>query len=445
VALPIMAAVMAAAALFLGGRTHGQSPVQPPQVPAADAPLTPEDLLELAYPWEIGGAALVLPSTAGFPEHAKEALRRCEAGDFSVEQLPAHHSHGAPRAGHYRDLGFLAPQAFNPAHLKKLRELSTATRRCALLKTARGAVVLRKMMQYPRTQRSKEDLETYRRRVNRRRAVLKLRQQVLQKVQGLTGRDAGSPLTAASVIKQRGMVRLKGGIFWVGSTDKEIDERMALFKRYLAKSVGTAKRSRYSDEVRLPAQVGPFALDRREVTLGQYRRFMSRTGYKVPGISPGDSSDADLPMTHVSLADAMAYCAFVGARLPTVREWEFAARGPNGRRYPWGAAPPNRERANFCERRCKKPWANPDHDDGFSTLAPVGSFPAGATPEGILDLSGNAREWTSTLLPDGRAMVKGGGFANAIDDMIAADVRANPRGLRHEDIGFRCAMDVQGE
>lgn len=437
-------AALAAAALSLGGRAEAQDPVPSPEVIAAKAPLTPEDLQALAYPWEIRVAALVLPSTHK-PGLAKEALRRCQAGDFSVEPMPAHHSHGAPQAGQYRDLGFLAPQAFAPARRKWLKELSRATSRCILVKTARGPVVLRRMMQYPRTQRSTQDLETYRRRVNRQRVVLKLRQQVLQQVSKATGRDAGVARTSASVINRRGMVRLKGGIFWVGSTDKEIDERVELFKRYLAKSVGAARRTRYSDEVRRPAQVGPFALDRTEVTLGQYRRFLSRTGYKVPGISPGAGSGANLPMTHVSLTDAMAYCAWVGARLPTVWEWEYAARGLAGRRYPWGATAPDGKRANFCERRCKQPWANPDHDDGFSTLAPVGSFPAGATPEGILDMSGNAREWTSTLLPDGRAMVKGGGYNNAIDDMVAADVRANPHELRSDDIGFRCAADVQGK
>ena len=71
----------------------------------------------------------------------------------------------------------------------------------------------------------------------------------------------------------------------------------------------------------------------------------------------------------------------------------------------------------------------------------MGSYPAGATPEGVLDLAGNAREWTATLTEDGKAWVKGGGFRNAYDDMISADVRVQEWDRRSPDVGFRCVSD----
>ncbi len=236
------------------------------------------------------------------------------------------------------------------------------------------------------------------------------------------------------------MVRIAGGTFTTGSTDAEIDERVRICKRYVEPALGegSCARWKYEDEIQRRVMVKPFFMDRTEVRWEDYELFVEATRHRpLPELWSGEPG---FPVANVNLEDAQAYCRWRGKRLPTADEWEFAARGVEGRRYPWGFESPDGTRANFCDSRCPKAWHNFNHDDGFAGPAPVGSFPAGATPEGLLDMGGNIREWTATINGD-RADVKGGGFFNAIDDMIAADVRRNRLEVRDPTIGFRCVKN----
>ncbi len=123
-------------------------------------------------------------------------------------------------------------------------------------------------------------------------------------------------------------------------------------------------------------------MGKHEVTWGQYRRFCQETGRALPR-PPSFAVTDEHPVVNVELEDCLAYCAWAGLRLPTEAEWEWAARGADGRLYPWGDHPPRPHDANIANR------------DRFEDTSPVGSFPAGASPWGCLDMAGNAFEWTA--------------------------------------------------
>ncbi|HEY8075424.1 MAG TPA: SUMF1/EgtB/PvdO family nonheme iron enzyme [Labilithrix sp.] len=151
--------------------------------------------------------------------------------------------------------------------------------------------------------------------------------------------------------------------------------------------------SRTAREVHLDS----FYLDRTPVTNEQFEVFVRVTGYR-----PDDEGASRFlhhwrngkpprgeekhPVVYVSWLDARAYAAWAGKRLPTEAEWEKAARGADGRKYPWGRAEPGPQHASFGRR-----------DGGTS---PVGAFPDGASPYGILDLAGNVWEWCEDVLDD---------------------------------------------
>jgi eukaryotic-like serine/threonine-protein kinase len=195
-------------------------------------------------------------------------------------------------------------------------------------------------------------------------------------------------------------------------------------------------------------KVASFYIDKYEVTCEQYAEFMraknyarAPAGWDGPNYPPGSARH---PVTGVTWDDANAYAQWKGKRLPTEEEWEFAARGTDGRRYPWGGD----WRAGV---------ANADAEgQARKRTAEVGQFEGGASPFGILDMAGNAWEWTATPLaayPGGRLppqqpgdiRVIRGGYWGSGKEVISATFRG---GLARDDTknntntGFRCAMDT---
>lgn len=189
------------------------------------------------------------------------------------------------------------------------------------------------------------------------------------------------------------------------------------------------------DSVVTRVRLSPFYLQPHEVTNAEYRRF-------DPAHAPGAPDDH--PVVNVSWYDAMAYAAWLGGSLPTEAQWEFAARGAEGRAYPWGDEPATPSHANF---------------DRSGTM-PVGSFPKGATPEGIQDLAGNVWEWCrdGSALSVGRSLqpnatlvdpvgstqastriLKGGSYFNDERFLVAAGRNFLHPGARESVVGFRVA------
>jgi len=187
-------------------------------------------------------------------------------------------------------------------------------------------------------------------------------------------------------------------------------------------------------------RVSPFLIDRTEVTNEEYQRFVLATGQKAPshwsnGLHP--SGQGKLPVVNVSWDDARGYAIWLQKRLPTEAEWEFAARGTDGRIFPWGNEW-NDSFANTARGREGK-------------LLPVGSFPNGASPYGLLDMSGNVWEWTADNMVyeskgAGRAegkVIRGGAY-DVTRERATTTYRGAVQPERgYEKTGFRCVQDIR--
>jgi formylglycine-generating enzyme required for sulfatase activity len=225
-----------------------------------------------------------------------------------------------------------------------------------------------------------------------------------------------------------------------------------------------------------------FCVDRTEVTTSAYLACVAkgeceRPPEKVswPGIAEdqikrysafcngGQKDRGAHPINCVAWPMADNFCKKRGARLPTEAEWEFAARGAGQRKYPWGDEPPGPKFLNACGKECaawgdahgdRHPTMYAD-DDGWVGTAPVGSFLAGASADGVLDLAGNVWEWVADWYgpytedavtdPKGPAAgtlraVRGGDFFAHEPEWIRPAYRwkTDPEAFNHA-IGFRCA------
>ena len=135
------------------------------------------------------------------------------------------------------------------------------------------------------------------------------------------------------------------------------------------------------------------------------------------------------PLTRVSHGEAKAIAVQLGARLPTATEWEWAAAGPQDYPFPWGSDPWNPARANLR-----------DSDLGQSVV--VGCYPEGNTKDGLMDMAGNVWEWTSTLIPNGGAIIKGGSYNSTVLEALTKFLNAAPVELQSPGIGFRLVKDL---
>jgi formylglycine-generating enzyme required for sulfatase activity len=161
------------------------------------------------------------------------------------------------------------------------------------------------------------------------------------------------------------------------------------------------------------------------VTNAQVRRFLEATGRDVP---PAQAANAlsDHPATGLTLEEAEAYCAWAGARLPTGAEWEAAARGTDGRPYPWGET--------FYAEHCNCA------DSGYGWTVPVDAHPGGAGPFGTEQQAGNVWEWVADRGDDGWGIVRGGSYLDTAWGLRASRVQpADPERATHT-TGFRIAI-----
>ncbi len=224
--------------------------------------------------------------------------------------------------------------------------------------------------------------------------------------------------------------------------------------------------------------VSAYWIDRTEVTQRNYARFLQETGYRPPFVDEPWAEDgwswdgpdapaatADHPVVLVNWFDAREFCAWAGKRLPTEAEWQLAAIGgaAEERLFPWG----DEYDGDKLNHGTIDP-PNYDDSDGYARTSPVGSFPAGASRQGLLDAFGNAWEWTADLrvaawgdmLGERERSPRGerirdphtgllGLYAAVRGGAYFYDLRPNPAGersaflteLRRKSSGFRCAKD----
>lgn len=269
------------------------------------------------------------------------------------------------------------------------------------------------------------------------------------------------------------MVFVPGGEFMMGASSADLAA---------ARAGGPPKLAGGDEQPQHAVEVPAFWIDQTEVTNEQFSNFVNLTGYKTTaelegygtsdgeevegaafyhpqGMETGIDDKASHPVVQVSWQDAKTYCEWVGARLPGEAEWEKAARGAaNDRVFPWGndlGVLPGR--ANYCDASCPyEDGRDPNQNDGVARTAPVGSFPAGASPYGALDMAGNVWEWvdSSYLGYPGNAyeqaadfneyfrVVRGGSWDNTASILRSTFRQPNEPRTRSDGTGFRCAVSA---
>ena len=232
------------------------------------------------------------------------------------------------------------------------------------------------------------------------------------------------------------MVLIPAGEFIVGSNRVDSDAK--------AMQYGSRKPWFANESPERKVSLKAFYIDRTEVTMAAYSKFVSATSTPPPaGWLDGKMPEGkgEYPVTNVSWFDASQFCKWKGGRLPSEQEWEKAARGTEGRIFPWGA-----------EFDIKKVNTLGE----YGGVTPVGKFTEGASPYGLLDMAGNVQEWTADWYGqypgntyddkdygEKFKVVRGGGWGGmghyTMQVYVSAPFRsiAPPKG-GYNDVGFRC-------
>ena len=249
-------------------------------------------------------------------------------------------------------------------------------------------------------------------------------------------------------------VHVQAGTFTMGSTPEEVVNAIAVCATEpLGDPDVCEQRGEYANELSAhEVYLSEYWIDRTEVTVERYRTCVGAGECtELPYASGGARFDAPhLPAVLLMWTDARRFCRWAGGDLPTEAQWERAARGRSGRRYPWGDV-----YNAFLSNHGRRAWSELDDGDGFLELAPAGSFPDGAAEGGVLDLAGNAEEWVadwyapsyeeaSVVNPTGPPhgedrVVRGGGYMSARPSLRSAARGHALPDERRAWRGFRCA------